>query len=173
MAFDISIELGCGETAAELITLQLGHVDPVGGKTAHRLVERRRHVAHPEDETGNYRTRSCGRHICFARQRQKARGVVVLILYIGRQDSQPIEIGSQPWSKCSNSWVTGFGNFARGTGGVIGNDGAPAVLAYESATLTKCMGMTAHNFDVLHAGTWHCHQLEVNRHEVFADDVQV
>ena len=47
------------------------------------------------------------------------------------------------------------------------------MLANKSATLTERMGMTADNADVRQAGTGHGHELEVNRHEVLADDVQV
>ncbi len=57
VAFDVGVELGGGEGAVELVALQLGHVDAVGGEAAHRLVERGRHVAHAEDEGGDDRAR--------------------------------------------------------------------------------------------------------------------
>src|SRR5713226_6294541 len=50
MAFDVGIELRGEEIALDHIALELGHVDAVGGETAERLVERGRHVAHPEQE---------------------------------------------------------------------------------------------------------------------------
>ena len=49
MAFDMGVKQRRRE-GAELVALQLGHVDAVGGEAAHRLVERGRHVADAEDE---------------------------------------------------------------------------------------------------------------------------
>src|SRR5262245_60323245 len=48
MTFDIGIKLGGEEIAFEHVAFELGHVDAVSSKAAERLVERRRHVAHPE-----------------------------------------------------------------------------------------------------------------------------
>src|SRR3984885_2083368 len=58
MAVDIGIELRGKEIAVDHVAFQLGHVDAVGGKTAHRLVERGGQVAHPEYKSGNQRPRS-------------------------------------------------------------------------------------------------------------------
>ena len=55
MALDIGIEHGGVERAFELIGLELGHVDAVGGEAAERLVERGRNVAHAEHEAGDDR----------------------------------------------------------------------------------------------------------------------
>src|SRR6185503_11723355 len=54
MALDVRVELRGEERAAELIALELRHVDAVRGEAAHRLVEGRRYVAHPEDEAGDH-----------------------------------------------------------------------------------------------------------------------
>ena len=53
MALDIGIELGGVERAAELIALQLGHVDAIGGEAAQRLVERGGDILHLEDKAGD------------------------------------------------------------------------------------------------------------------------
>src|ERR1700693_4565286 len=53
MAFDVGVELRGEEIALDHVALELGHVDAVGGKTAERLVERGRNVAHPEQERGD------------------------------------------------------------------------------------------------------------------------
>src|SRR5712692_3160040 len=53
MAFDVGIELRREEIALDHVALELGHVDAVGGEAAERLVERGRHVAHPEQERGD------------------------------------------------------------------------------------------------------------------------
>src|SRR3984957_15670156 len=53
MSLDVGVELGRGELAAHHVAFELGHVDAVGGEAAQRLIERRRHVAHVEDEGGD------------------------------------------------------------------------------------------------------------------------
>src|SRR5476651_2372327 len=53
MALDVDIELGREKTPLDHVALELGHIDAVGGETAERLVERGRHVAHPEQESGD------------------------------------------------------------------------------------------------------------------------
>ena len=53
MALDLGIELRRRKRAADLVALQLRHVDAVGRKPAHRLVERRRNVAHAKDKRGH------------------------------------------------------------------------------------------------------------------------
>ena len=53
MAFDLGIELRLLEMRARQVTLQLDDVDAVGGETAERLVERRRHALHAEQESGH------------------------------------------------------------------------------------------------------------------------
>ena len=57
MALDIDQELGRGEIAVDHVAFELGHVDAIGGEAAERLVERRRHVFHAEDEGGQHRRR--------------------------------------------------------------------------------------------------------------------
>src|SRR5688572_3763924 len=52
VTLDIGIELRRGEGAADHVAFELGHVDGIGGETAHGLVERGRHVADAEDEGG-------------------------------------------------------------------------------------------------------------------------
>ena len=50
MAVDVGEEARRGEFAVDHVAFELGHVDAIGGEAAERLVERRRHVAHAEDE---------------------------------------------------------------------------------------------------------------------------
>src|SRR5262249_9382044 len=50
MSLDVGVELGREEIALDHVAFKLGHVDPVGGKAAERLVERGRDVAHLEHE---------------------------------------------------------------------------------------------------------------------------
>src|SRR5258705_4534928 len=58
MAVDVGIKLRGEEVAVDHVAFELGHVDAVGGKAAHRLVERRGQVAHPENKCGDQRPRS-------------------------------------------------------------------------------------------------------------------
>src|SRR3979409_658547 len=57
-AIEICIKLRGEEIAVDHVAFELGHVDAVGGKTAHRLVERGGQVADPEHEGGDQRSRS-------------------------------------------------------------------------------------------------------------------
>src|SRR5271154_757780 len=52
MSLDIGVELRRRKRAADHIAFEFGHVDAIGRKPAHRLVERRRHVAHPKQKGG-------------------------------------------------------------------------------------------------------------------------
>ena len=54
MAQHLGIELRLAETGVD-VALELDHVDAVGGEAAERLVERGRHVAHPEQEARDHR----------------------------------------------------------------------------------------------------------------------
>src|SRR5262245_24669217 len=48
MPLALRVEHGGEEAAIELIALELRHIHAIGGKAAHGLVERGRHVPHPE-----------------------------------------------------------------------------------------------------------------------------
>ena len=95
MAIDIGIELRGEEIAVDHVAFELGHVDAVGGKAAHRLVERRRHVAHAEDEGGDQRARALRRPFLLARQHHEARGVVRLVLDVLGQDVEAVDLGGE------------------------------------------------------------------------------
>ena len=53
MAFDIGKEGRRGKACAALIAFQLGHVDAVGRKAAHRFIECCGHILHLKDEGGH------------------------------------------------------------------------------------------------------------------------
>src|SRR6188508_1312035 len=72
MAFDVGIELRGEEIALDHVALELGHVDAVGGKAAHGLVERGRHVLHPEHEGRDHLALAARRPLLFARQHDEA-----------------------------------------------------------------------------------------------------
>src|SRR3546814_20140226 len=62
MALDIDVELRRHEVAPHHVGFQLGHVDAVRRESPERLVERRRHVAHVEDEGDRKSTRLNSSH---------------------------------------------------------------------------------------------------------------
>src|SRR6202790_989871 len=57
MALDVGVKLRGEEIAVDHVAFELGHVDAVGGKAAHRLVERGGQIAYPEDKGGDQRPR--------------------------------------------------------------------------------------------------------------------
>src|SRR5262249_9787519 len=90
VAFDIGVELGREEIALNHVAFELGHVDAVGGKSAERLVERGRHVAHPEQERGDDRALVVRRPFGVAREYDEPRGVVVLVLDVLSEHVEPV-----------------------------------------------------------------------------------
>src|SRR6185436_11652450 len=77
MALDLGIELRLLEMRAAEIALELDDVDAVGGEAAERLVERRRHALHPEQERRHAAHRAMVEPGLVAREHQHAGGVVV------------------------------------------------------------------------------------------------
>ena len=70
-------ELRGGEVAVQHVALQLGHVHAVGREPAQRLVQRRRHVPHPEHEAWSSGRAEPARGVCgCARHHVEPRGVV-------------------------------------------------------------------------------------------------
>ena len=65
-----------------------------------------------------------------------------------------------------------LGDLARGAGGVAGDDRLPAVLADDLAALAERVDVAVHRLDVLERRALDRHQLELDRQEVLADDVQ-
>src|SRR5436189_832501 len=55
MSLDIRIELRGEEVALNHVAFQLAHVDAIGREATESLVQRGRHIAHPEHERGDRR----------------------------------------------------------------------------------------------------------------------
>ncbi|ENN84443.1 hypothetical protein RHSP_22368 [Rhizobium freirei PRF 81] len=174
MALDVGIELRRDKTAAELIAFQLRHVDAVGGKAAERLVECGWNVAHVEDEGGDdlLLWRAALRPVLVTRQHDEARHVVFGILDILGNDFQAVEVGRQPWRQRCHAAVAGFLHQLGGTGGIAGDDRLPAIGAHDLAALAERMDVAMHRADLFLLDAWQHHQLEADRHEIFADDMQ-
>src|SRR6202789_810107 len=90
MAVDIGVELRGKEIAVDHVAFELGHVDAVGGKAAHRLVERRREVAHAENKSGDQRRRALFGPVRFAGQHDKAGGVMGFVLDVLGQNVEAV-----------------------------------------------------------------------------------
>src|SRR5690606_4604387 len=150
VTLNVGVELGRGK-GAELVALQLGHVDAVRGKASHGLVERRRHVAHPEDEGGHHSgVRRWLFHPLFRlSQHDEAGDVALNILDIFLDDVQTIELGREPGGEGRHGTLLLLGHQARRARGIAGDYRFPAVLADEFATLAQRVNVAVHAADFL------------------------
>src|SRR5258706_11652907 len=122
MAIDVGVELRGEEVAVDHVAFELGHVDAVGGEAAHRLVERRGQVAHPENKRGDQRPRPLLGPIRLARQHHETRGVVSLVLDVLAQYIEAVDFGGQPRGNRRRAPVAALGDIARAAGGVGSDD---------------------------------------------------
>ena len=122
MALDVGIELRRGEAAAQHVALELRHVDAVGGEAAHRLVERRRHVAHAEDEGGDDQAAVIGRDARSLRHDQEPRRVVAGVLDILLQRDQAMDLARELRGDRGLAAVAPPRHFRRGAGRVRHHD---------------------------------------------------
>ena len=157
MALDVGIEQRRGELAAELVALQLGHVDAVGGKAAHRLVERGRHVADAEDEGRHHRSRRrCGAldPLLGLGQHDEAGDVVVGVLDILLDDVEAVE-RRRPARGASAAMVRSplLGDQLGRARRVAGDHRLPAVLADVFAALAERVDVAVDGLDLLDRST--------------------
>ena len=173
MALDVGVELGREEGAAQLVALQLGHVDAVGREPAERLVQRGRDVADPVDEARDDRAGADRRHVRLARQHQEPGGVVVLVLDVLGQDVQPVQPGGGTGATARRRW----GRAARPPRGrrrrcrrrpPCAQPCSRMILRHWPSAWTWLRTVRTS----VEIGARDRHQLEVDRQEVLADDVQ-
>src|SRR4029077_14771528 len=117
MAFDVGIELRGEEIALDHVALELGHVDAVGGEAAERLVERGRHVAHPEQERGDDGAVVGARPSRLARQYDEPRGVVRLSLEVLAENLESVDSRGEIRGDRRARLVPALGDLAGGAGG--------------------------------------------------------
>src|SRR5689334_19866903 len=86
MPFDIGVELRRGETTVELIRFELRHVDAVRGEAAERHVERGRNITHAKYERRHCWRFALRRPLGLARENEKARRIMRLLLDILLQE---------------------------------------------------------------------------------------
>ena len=172
MAVDLGIELRRGELAFEHVALELGHVDAVGGEAAQRLVERRRQVADAEHEGRHDRLRSGRRPLRRLGQDDEAGGVVRLVLDVLGQDLQAVDVGRHAGRERRPARILPLRHLARGAGGVAGHMRLQPELADDLAALAQRMDVAVDVLDGAEIGLGDGHQMEMDRQEVLADDVQ-
>src|SRR5215203_122288 len=147
MALDVRVELRGEEIALDHVAFELGHVDAVGGKAAHRLVEGSRHVLHPEHEGGDDLTCVARRPLLLARQHDETRGVVRLVLDILRQDIEAVNFGGKPGCDRPGGLVAALGDLASRTGSIGRDNRLNSELADDLAALAKRVHMALHRLD--------------------------
>ena len=86
MAINIRVELCCGEGAINHVAFEFGHVDAIGGKAAHGLIERSRNIADLKDKTGDHAMGTPTGIVRLAGHDQKAGGVVAAANIIDQLD---------------------------------------------------------------------------------------
>eukprot|EP00998_Keelungia_sp_KM082_P009829 NODE_6017_length_663_cov_1.218284_g5994_i0.p1 GENE.NODE_6017_length_663_cov_1.218284_g5994_i0~~NODE_6017_length_663_cov_1.218284_g5994_i0.p1 ORF type:complete len:158 (+),score=18.07 NODE_6017_length_663_cov_1.218284_g5994_i0:165-638(+) len=103
MGFDLGKELGCGEMSLDHIAFKLGHVDPIGSKTAKRLVKGRRNVTDAEDKACHYRRAVIGDIKRLARQNDETGRIMCRIFDLGAQHIKAINLCCQNRGNRSNA----------------------------------------------------------------------
>ena len=172
MAFDIHIELRVMVRARANVAFQLGQVDPVGGKTAKRLVQGRRHTAHGEDHGGNHLLAIHRRGYVGARHDQKACGVVFGVLCRRDQHIKVIDLAGQCRGDGTNALVAARGDILGRTGGVGVDHRLQAKRAQPLAALCQTLGMAVDLDQIFKCGTARRQQLMVHPLEMLAIDKQ-
>ena len=155
------------------VAFQLGHVDAVGRKAAHGLVERRRQVADPEHEAGD--AGSPDWRLCWLgvrRHDQKARGVVVGVLDVAGQDVEAVDLCGQRRGYGCAVRIGMVGQHARRPGGIADGLRFQTQATHGLATLMDRDGHALDRLQLiqLHAGVGH--QLEVDGLEPLTDDFE-
>src|SRR5262249_58932076 len=90
----------------------------------------------PKQERGDDGPGAAFRPFCVARQYDEARGVVVLVLDVLRQDVEAVDFRGQPRGDGGAGLVAKLGDLARGARGVGGANRLGAKLADRSAALS-------------------------------------
>ena len=120
---------------------------PLVAKPPMRLVERGRHVLHPEHEGGDDLALAARRPLLLARQHDEARGVVRLVLDVLGQDVEAVDFAGEPRRDGGAGLVAALGDLARRARGVGGDDRLDAELADDLAALAERMDVALDGLD--------------------------
>ena len=109
----------------------------------------------------------------LAREHDEAGGVVGFILDVLRKDVESIDLGRKAGGDGGAGLVADFGDLARRSRSVGGNDRLDAELADHLAALAERMHMAFDRLDVFDRCALGREQLMPHRHEMLGDDVQL
>src|SRR5271166_3919626 len=154
VAVDVGEELGGGKLTALHVAFELGHIDAVGGEAAKRLVEGGRHVAHPEDKSRHHRAIARRRPLRLLRQDDEAGRVVFLVLDVGHQGLQAVDLAGELGGERGAAPVAPFRHFARRAGGVARNHRLELVAADDVAALAERMDVAVDCPQILDPRSW-------------------
>ena len=173
MPLDLRIELRGFERAAGEIALELGHVDAIGRKPAEALVERRRNVAHFEQEGRFRRAIACVNVRRCARHDHEARRVVRGVLDILGEDFQSVDLRREARRDGGDRRIAQLRHFAGRAGGIGGRHRLDSMLAQEVAALAETHDVRARFPDIRQLRAFQGHQLEADRQVILAGDVEL
>ena len=172
MAVDVGEKLRRGELAVDHVAFELRHVDAVCGEAAKRLVKRGRHVAYSKNKSRDHGPVAARRVARRLRQDDETRRVMRLVLDVLAEIVEAVDIAGEPGGERGARLIGPFRHFARGAGGVAGDDRLHAELADDLAALAERMDVAFHGLDRLQCRAARRHQLVLHRQEIFGDDVQ-
>ncbi len=172
VALDIRVELRRGERPADHIAFQLGHVDAIRGKTAHRLVQGGGDVAHLKDERGHHAVLASRGAIRFWRHDKKAGGIGAFVLDMPGQHVQPIDLTRQLRGQRRQLWIAHLRHFARGPGGIRTGDTVNALLCQKITALTQEHCVAHRAFDLAYLRTRQAEQIYMHPHKRLSHDMQ-
>ena len=173
MALDFGIELRRREGPADLVAFQLGHVDAIGRKPAHRLVKRRRHVSNAEDKGGDppLPVTTVG-HVGLAAHDHEPRCVVGGVLDVFGKDIETVDLRRQAGGDRCLRRIAKIAHLARGACRVRARLRNDAPRPQEVPALAQPHDVAVRSLDLLQRRAPEAHQLEADRHEMFGDDLE-
>src|SRR5690606_13328402 len=86
---------------------------------------------------------------------------------------ETIELSGKAWCQGRHGTIFHIGNEASGSRRIACDDALPAILADDVAALAKRMDMAVYRLDFLALDARKHHQLEMDRQEIFANDMHV
>jgi hypothetical protein len=129
MGLDVGQKLRGGELAFDHIAFELGHINAIGGEAAERLIERRRHIAHPENKACHDGAGGGIRPLWAFRKHHKTGRVMQLVFDVGRQYFEAVDFGGE--TRC-NRRAARIGPFSDFT------SGRPSHAQYDHARVEFC-----------------------------------
>ena len=172
VAVDVRKKLRRRELAFQHVAFELRHVDAVGGETAERLVERRRYVPHAKHEAGDDGAVAGRRALRLARQDDEPRRVVGGILDVLGEDIEAVDVGGQSGRERRARRIVPFRHLPRRAGRIARDMGRQSMPADDVAALSQRVDMAVHIRQPLQCRALRRHELEADRQEIFADDMQ-